>query len=136
MLVRSNDTDVLVILVSHFPDFSQKGLKQLWLQFGVGAKRRFISVHGIARALGDDKAVALRGFHAFSGCDFTSFFNGKGKRSAWAAWDDSFTPAFRHISHPQTDLDPAVCLDLERFVVKMYGVKGEPEVIHGNSLEL
>ncbi|XP_050295784.1 uncharacterized protein LOC126735741 [Anthonomus grandis grandis] len=74
IIVRSSDTDVLVLLVSFFLKLSQKGLKHLWLQYGVGSKQRYISVHQISQTLGDDKSEALRGFHAFSGSDFTSFF--------------------------------------------------------------
>lgn len=129
MVVRSSDTDVLVILVSFFPKLRQKGLKQLWLQYGVGCKQRYISVHQISEILGDDKSEALRGFHAFSGCDFTSFFCGKGKRSAWAAWDESFTAAFKEISLPQSEINPTVYTDLEKFTVNLYGVRIETEVI-------
>lgn len=122
MIVRSSDTDVLVILVSFFPRLRQKGLKHLWLQYGVGSKQRYISVHQISETLGDDKSEALRGFHAFSGSDFTSFFCGKGKRSAWAAWDESFTNAFKEISNPQPKISPIVYADLEKFTIKLYGV--------------
>ena len=46
---------------------------------GVGNKKRVISLGPIVNALGDAKAEALPGFHAFSGGDVTGRFAGKGK---------------------------------------------------------
>ena len=127
MVVRSSDTDVLVLLVSFFAELRRKGLKQLWIQYGVGLKRRYISVHRIVEALGD-KAEALPGFHAFTGCDFTSFFGGKGKRTAYAKWDASDTEAFKQLSRPMTNVGPALLRALERYTVKLYNVHCGSEV--------
>lgn len=128
MVVRSSDTDVLVLLVSFFPSLRQKGLTNLWLQFGVGSKRRFISIHRIVEVLGDDRSEALLGFHAFSGCDLTSFFGGKGKRTAFSAWDRSFDAAFKEISRPLNEVSATVFEALEKYTVKMYGESGTSEV--------
>ncbi|CAG9818513.1 unnamed protein product [Phaedon cochleariae] len=86
IVIRSSDTDVLVLAVSHYHALHRKGLRELWLHFGAGLKRRFISVHGIAGVLGEDTSIALRGFHAFTGCDTVSFFGSRGKQSAWNAF--------------------------------------------------
>ncbi|KAK3921569.1 DNA primase [Frankliniella fusca] len=107
VVVRSSDTDVVVLLVSFFPELREKGLQSLWVDYGSGAKRRYIHVHSIVLSLGDLKSVALRGFHAFTGSDYTAFFASKGKRSAWNAWDDDlFTHAFKKMSEyiQETDI--------------------------------
>ncbi len=36
--------------------------------------------------LGNEKNQALLFFHAFTGCDTTSQFYGKGKKIAWESW--------------------------------------------------
>jgi len=126
VMVRSSDTDVLVILVSFFPQ--RKGLWELWLLFGAGPKRRYISVPGIAEALREDMAEGLRGFHAFTGCDFTSFFCGKGKRSAFAALDKSAIEAFKQLSNPVQEVPLPDLKSLEKFTVRMCGVHSDTEV--------
>lgn len=35
---------------------------------------------------GPDKSEVLPIFHSFTGCDTVSFFNGKGKKTAFDAW--------------------------------------------------
>lgn len=86
VLIRCSDTDVVVLSVSFFHVLESLGLNELWILFGCGPIRRHIAVHTIARSLGEAKSVALRGFHAFTGCDTVSFFLSKGKRTAWKAW--------------------------------------------------
>jgi len=68
------DTDVLVLAVSFFFDLKLLGLETLWVDFGVGKSRQNIPVHCISASLGEEKSVALRGFHSFTGCDTPSSF--------------------------------------------------------------
>ena len=51
-------------------------LKELWIDFGVNNHHQYISAHGIAKALGKEKTETLPFFHAFTGCDTVSSFNG------------------------------------------------------------
>ena len=80
-VIRSVDSDVFAIAVSHFHDVQSFGLSKLWIWMGVGQKTRFIPVHSVAASLGPAHAVALRGFHSFSGCDTCSSFALKGKKN-------------------------------------------------------
>lgn len=82
-MIKTVDTDVLVIAL--YVQYKLK-LKELWLEFGVGKNLRYIPVHQIAEKLGEE-CLGLPFFHTFSGCDTTSGFNGKGKKSAWEAWN-------------------------------------------------
>jgi len=45
-----------------------------------------LSVNTICEYLGEQKCRALPFFHVFTGCDTTSGFRGKEKKSAWQAW--------------------------------------------------
>ncbi|CAG9762637.1 unnamed protein product [Ceutorhynchus assimilis] len=68
IVVRCSDTDILVLAVSFFFfKLQSQGLEQLWILFGCGKLRRYIPANSIALTLGEKKATALRGFHAFSG---------------------------------------------------------------------
>ena len=49
----------------------KRGKKKMW---------KFVDITAIHRKLGDSLCASLPGFHAFSGCDTTSGFPGKGKK--------------------------------------------------------
>ncbi|KAK3921529.1 Chromosome-associated kinesin KIF4 [Frankliniella fusca] len=126
VMIRCSDTDVVVLAVSFFHTLKKIGLNELWILFGTKANKRFIAIHSIALHLGEDVSSALRGFHAFSGCDTVSFFSGKGKKSAWAAWDrtdDQMTRAFKILGVPCNRPPDHVLPVLERYVVALYGAK-------------
>ena len=74
------DTDVVVIALRHF--FSLN-IEELWIEFGVGKSRRFIPVHRYAAMMGNNWCKSLTFWHALTGCDTVSSFNGKGKKTAW-----------------------------------------------------
>ena len=81
--IRASDTDLVIIAVSCFQDLN---LHELWVAFGSGKSYRHIPVHQIVLQLGPSKSRALLAFHSLTGCDTTSAFQGKGKRTAWAVW--------------------------------------------------
>ena len=69
--------------------------------------------------------MSLPGFHAFTGCDTTSSFFGRSKKSAWAAWLSypEVTEAFLYlVKHPYELIDATSphFLTLERFTVILY----------------
>lgn len=112
--------------MSYFPKLGVKGLKELWVYYGPQGKARYLACHSIAAALGERKCAALRGFHAFSGCDTVSFFNGKRKRSAFSAWlasPDVVTDAFIELGKATPVLNSSVMSALERFTVLLYRPK-------------
>ena len=126
-LVRTVDTDVVVILVGKFYDLKAvKDNVDIWIAFGMGRSFSFISINRICTSLGEQKSRSLPVFHALSGCDTTSAFNGKGKKSAWQAWElchEAVTPSLEFLStHPfqQLEADSTHFRNLERMTVIMY----------------
>lgn len=79
----SSDTDVVVIGMAVLEDLN---VDALWVTFGKGKDLRWIPIHDIVRSLGQ-RSKALPFFHAFTGCDTMSTFVGKGKKTAWQAWN-------------------------------------------------
>ena len=78
-IVRASDTDVIVILIGAVgqqrPEL--RSMANIIMDCGMGNSRRFINVSNIAEVLEQSKpglSQALPGFHAFTGCDFTSAF--------------------------------------------------------------
>ena len=119
VMVRTTDTDVVVLILSNLHNLS---VNEMWISFGVGKHHRYIPSHNITTTLGPSKSSALAMFHSFTGCDTTSFFAGKGKKTAWDTWSvcPEVTDAFLLLSNaPAIISDDAFDL-LEKFVVLMY----------------
>ena len=79
VIIKTNDTDVLVIATAFYYDLN---LPEVWLELGTGNSRLF-AVHDLAEALGPTLCKALLFFHAFTGFDTVSSFHGVGKTTAW-----------------------------------------------------
>ena len=79
-LVRTVDTDVIVIIVSKFYDLLQQHpAADIWFAFGTGTNFRYIHIHTMCSVLGIEKSNTLPPFHSFTGGDTTSTFLGKEK---------------------------------------------------------
>ena len=77
--IMSPDTDVFILALRRLP---QLGPHTCVIN-GIGSKRKLVFLQPIYDALGSDVIAALPGFHAFTGCDITGRFAGKGKKSCW-----------------------------------------------------
>ena len=119
IMVRTGDTDVVVIIVSALQNIP---VTEVWISFGVGRHHRYIAAHEIAHAMGPCKARSLAMFHAFTGCDTTSFFAGRGKKTAWDTWAvfPEVTEAFWSLSEAPREISENAMILLERFVVLIY----------------
>ena len=82
LTIVSSDTDVVVLAIA----FADLNIDALWLAFGKGDNFRWMSIHDICKQLGP-RSRALPYFHALTGCDTVSPIVGKGKKSAWQAWN-------------------------------------------------
>ena len=78
--VRTNGTDVVVILVAYMPDFLEIDSNvRVSVVSGVGFNTSCISVNAIAAYIGLKKCKELLFLHSLSGCDYTSSFFHIGK---------------------------------------------------------
>ena len=124
--VRIVDTDVVVILAGTFHDLvATQPLADIWVAFGMGKNCRFYHINAICESLREPQSRALPVFHAFSGCDTTSAFNGKGKKSVWQAWQafEDVTETFVYLAgHPfqLLDAEDGNFLKIERMTVILY----------------
>ncbi|KAJ8024074.1 hypothetical protein HOLleu_36701 [Holothuria leucospilota] len=73
IIIRSPDTDVAVLGITLNHAIPAK----LYLDIGSKNQRRLLNLGEIASSLGEMRAGALLGFHAFTGCDAVSSFYGK-----------------------------------------------------------
>ena len=54
LLVLSNDTDVLALLLYYLSIYKEYGLKQIWIRIGSGEKQRLIPVHTLGKMFGPE----------------------------------------------------------------------------------
>ncbi len=126
VMVSTVDTDVVVILAGIFLDFVEKHPDvQLWVAFGKGKHFRFYHINSLCGELGEEKSRALPFFHAFTGSDTTSQFNGKGKKLSWNAWsafptsNEAFLFPVHHPFKPMS-VDSPLFQVIEQFVCNLY----------------
>ena len=140
-LVRTVDTDIVVILVGKFFHFiSLNSAADIWVAFGTGKNFTYLHINTISHNLGEEKCLALPFFHSFSGCDTTSAFFGKGKKAAWEAWKcfPEVSTAFTTIAlDPFTHLDLAspIFTLLQRYTVVIYSKNSNVEFVDEARME-
>ena len=120
VMIKTVDTDVVVLAVALFAELN---IKELWIDFGSGQNQAYYPIHTIYNSLGPEKSKGLLFFHAFTGCDQTSFFANCRKKSAWSTWFnfDGVTETFIKLSSKPTITTVKEAMPmLERFVVLMY----------------
>ena len=72
IVVLSNDTDVLVLLLHFMEKFRKKGVQEIWQRAGTGNTIRYIPIHGISDIIGKKMCKVLPAAHILTGCDSTS----------------------------------------------------------------
>lgn len=123
IVIKSSDTDVLVGGMYHkqfinTPLFIQRQSKQ--------KKWKNVSVSALCDQHGNDICNALPGFHAFTGCDSTSGFVGKGKKTCFQLLqsDIGFRRAMKTLGDHVPVLESTI-KECEKAVCKLYKHKGD-----------
>ncbi|KAL9983185.1 hypothetical protein ACROYT_G005321 [Oculina patagonica] len=107
--IRTVDTDIVVLLIGQFFYVQDKyPLVDIWVAFGVGKHFQNIHVNSVCGKLGKELSQSFPAFHAFSSCDTTSSFCGKGKKTALQTWR-SFPEATEAFLYMQQN--PFVAID-------------------------
>jgi len=124
VLIRSVDTDVVVLAIDKIPDIS---LEELWVAYGTKQHYRLLPAHAIADSLGEEKARALPFFHPFSGCNTSSSFSSIGKKTAWGTWGvyHDITHTFPELCQVAASVSEEQISQLERFVILLYDKTSE-----------
>ncbi len=141
-LVRTVDTDVVVIIIGKFHALlANHPAADIWIAFGTGKNFMYIHINAICSSLRRNKSMALPIFHCFTGCDTTSSFFGKGKKTAWETWKSypEVTEAFLYMAgHPHIPItvEAQNFQLLERFSVILYDKTSSLESVNEARREL
>ena len=125
VVVRSTDTDSLIIAVGCFQNLLEKHQKlKLWLEMGVETKNalRYVTVNQIYSSLGKLLSSALPALHALFGCDYTAGFYRKGKVRSFKCLENSKEAqcAFSNLAVDLPNIKEEVS-DIEKFIYTLYG---------------
>ena len=82
ILIEANDTDVIVIGMRAFA-LRMGVVEELWITFSTATNFSYVAIYDVVSSIGKSRAMAMPGFHAFTGCDTTSTFFRKGKKTAY-----------------------------------------------------
>ena len=121
--VRSNDTDVVVLLVAYYPEFAIYSCDAyITAMCGVGKKVEYLSIKNVALHIGFERCRELLFFHALTGSDFTSSFFQIGKCKWWDAWifNGNISKTFTELSTYPDSVSPEHIKDIEKFVISVY----------------
>ncbi|MEW8548339.1 MAG: hypothetical protein AB2693_32955 [Candidatus Thiodiazotropha sp.] len=116
--IHSPDTDVFILALRRVPELAPSTS----FVTGTGSNKRSISLNTIYNILGSSVTSALPGFHAFSGCDQTGKFAGKGKQVFWKTLmnaDEETLQAFSNLGTSEI-ISEEIVQRLEKFVCKLY----------------
>ena len=121
VLVRTIDTDVLVLLLAHIPQVDDVNINAYLIN-----SEKYYDVQKIIRTLGPITCKALPFFYAFSGCDIVSSFYGKGKCKMYDIWmncsyKDEMTELFTQLGKSPSDVTDNQMSLLERYILELYG---------------
>ena len=121
--MRTVNTDVVVIALGCFHQVQDK---RIWVESGVQSKNNltYISINHLFDQLGEPLSEALPFYHAFTGCDYTSSFNKKGKIKPFKSLEKNpeLQEAFLNLSHSEGISDD-IKSTMESFVRQIYGRK-------------
>jgi len=139
VIIKANDTDVVVIAIHAMKLLKEMGLEKLWISYGQGIHTCWIPIHEVVENIGPAKVSGILFFHAFTGCDVVSAFRGKGKKTAWQTWDvsdDVVNQTFTELSQNPSTFDERHLISLERFVVAMYDRSSTSMTVNETRLDL
>ena len=122
VVINSPDTDVFLLAVA----LNQELEGKIELRMGTASSQKNICISSVSERIPNSIQTALPGFHAFTGCDTTSAFKGKGKIKAYKLMSESplYHQAFSAIGNCWTS-DNLPWEDLERFLCELYGQVSE-----------
>ena len=110
------------MLLSKTMIMSELELQTQTFDSGHGNKKRLLNITELARHYGDPMCSSMVALHAFTGCDFTSCFKGKGKVTALEILlkFPGFGRLFQDLGTSWNKAEDLV-QEAEKFVCAMYG---------------
>jgi hypothetical protein len=138
VVIKSSDTDVLVLALHYFPQMDH--IDQMWIETGVITAatdlRRYIPVHQLCGTLSSEFCQILPAAHALTGCDSVSSFFWIGKKTVFKVLITKGARLFSDLCFLSAD-DVGQATDAARkFVSTLYDQDGKLQKYHEDLNEL
>lgn len=134
IILRTSDTDIAIITLGNIEKINKE--KRVWMETGHVSNNslRYINLSNLYSTLGPDLCRALPAFHAFTGCDYTAAFYGKGKKRPLKLLTSCRDTqlAFGSLGSNKTISEKTSAV-IEKYVCKLYG---RPKVNNTNKARL
>ena len=137
VVVRTVDTDVLILLMSSWPYMSELGPSQVYSLMGKESKNlKLYDIKELSLEVGYDLCKGIPFFYAFTGCDTVSSMYHCSKLSFWDSLNKQpnkgdLLRVFQQLSEEPEDITSEQIDILERFVLRVY----YPQKLEANSLD-
>ena len=114
----SGDIDINILCIAMFPLQAER----IWIDYGTGDNRKVLKLNSID--MGEEKKLALLGFHAATGNDYVSSFFRRGKKKAWKLVEkySRFKTMFSSLGN-SWEINENNLRVFEEFVFHLYGGK-------------
>ncbi len=133
IVIRSRDTDVLVLAIHYFPQLTHTA--ELWVQTGTVTSnvdlRRFVPVHEICRNLSPTVCKILPAAHALTGSDTTSALYYIGKKTMFSVIQKN-PVEYAGLESMGTDEVDKAMKAARKLMANLYDPKRREEKSHGD----
>jgi len=129
VVVRCNDTDILILLLYHCSLLPQT--PYAWMDAGLSGKntRRYINIQQLLEELQSEIVNGLLGLHALTGTDYTAAFMNKGKVRPFKLMSRSTSHAAALAKlGDENDVTDDLMRQVESFVCELYGYQDQVNV--------
>ena len=135
VLIKTADTDVIVLLLAHIPFASNPGLN-IEVDFGFGNARTFYDVSKIASNIPPENRLGLLFFFAVTASDYTSYFYRISKSAWWNLWlsCDFADHVFKKLSWTPLEVTEQDFEIIEKFICAAYGNQDKFHIQEVNQL--
>ena len=109
---------MLVLLLAHRKNIPAA---EIYMKTGTAKNTKYIPVHILHEMLSPAVTEGLIAFHAMTGCDTTSYFYRKGKKTALQVFQHQ-PNLLRNIGKTEGSAQSETYVDAEKFVCSLYGL--------------
>ncbi len=121
-LLKVEDTDVL----SNALYYQWKVNCNIIIERRAGGKVQLVDIKALSRTIGEDVCQALPGYHALTGCDRTSAFSGRGKKTGYdiITSNEDMCQVIAMLGNAK-EVSEDLQSNIETFVCLMYGYESD-----------
>lgn len=139
VIVRTGDTDVVVIMVGHYERFSERCPDfKLYVMLQTSSDITYYDVGKLASDIGISYGIGFMLLYAYTGCDYTPSFSYHGKTAWYDVYksDDGIKELFKDLCSNPDGLDIEKLHSMINLTLRIYGVSSPSEGLINGRFEV